>query len=583
MNTNKKGITTTSVALVIALAFALTAMVPAIEGSTTTITSTLTYPPLTIQAGGATFPNPVMQVWATTFADYTNGAVKTNYQAIGSGAGITGILKKTFMYAGSDAPVPTSQSANYSAVYGPLLQIPETLGGVAIFYNIPGVSISLNLTGPVIARIYLGNITTWNDPAIAALNPGCKPGSHTCVLPGNTIQPVHRSDGSGTTYAFTDYLEKVSTDWNASFSGGCPCHATSISWPSFEVAAKGSGGVAAYVLGNPNTVGYADSYYAFSNSLQAAAVRNSKGNFLVPTLANIAAAATDFSAQVQANPTFTITNAPGANSYPISTYTYLLVWQDQTDQNQGFDVVQLLQWIVNQGQAFGPGLNYPSLPANIVPIDQALVAKIDYHGIPYISTSITVSCNHVSGFVASAAACKAKVVGSGSVPTGSLTWSSYDSGTFSKLTCKLSKGTCSASFKPTAAGPSVQVTANYGGDSKNSASAGTYILTVAKKNTATTISCTPKSAVAGSSTTITCKAKVTGFLPTGTVSWSQSGTGSVSISSASCTLTQGTSPSQGICSVTMTGSTSGAVTLEGTYNGDSNNRGSSRTAALTIH
>ena len=183
----------------------------------------------------------------------------------------------------------------------------------------------------------------------------------------------------------------------------------------------------------------------------------------------------------------------------------------------------------------------------------------------------------------SAAACKAKVVGSGSVPTGSLTWSSYDSGTFSKLTCKLSKGTCSGSFKPTAAGTSVQVTANYGGDSKNSASAGTYILSVAKKNTATTISCSPKSAVAGSSTTITCKAKVTGFLPTGTVTWSQSGTGSVSISSTSCTLTPGTSSSQGICSVTMTGSTSGAVALDGTYNGDSNNRGSTRTATLTIH
>ena len=177
MNTNKKGITTTSFALVIALVFALTATIPATEGSTTTITSTLTYPPLTMQAGGSTFVNPVMQVWATNFAGYSSGAVNTNYQALGSGAGITGILKNTFEFAGSDAPVPASQSANYTATLGPLLQIPETLGGVAIFYNIPGVSVSLNLTGPIIAKIFLGTITMWNDPAIAALNPGCQAGS----------------------------------------------------------------------------------------------------------------------------------------------------------------------------------------------------------------------------------------------------------------------------------------------------------------------------------------------------------------------------------------------------------------------
>ncbi len=394
MNIDKKGISMTTAALAVALIIVVVAAAAYIAvnaGKTNTVTvtetsATPTYYSLTLQAGGSTFVNPVMQVWAHGFGLYTNNAVQTNYQPVGSGAGITGILKGTFEFAGSDAPVAASQSANYTAVKGPLLQIPETLGGVAIFYNVPGVSVNLNLTGPILAKIYLGTITKWNDSAIAALNPGCHTGSTTCVLPADTITPVHRSDGSGTTYALTNYFEKVSTDWNASFAGGCPCYGTSISWPSFEIGAKGSSGVAAYVNTNPYTIGYADSYYALANSLKAAAIQNQAGVFLVPTLTDIAAAASAFSAQVQANPTFTITDAPGAGSYPISTFTYLLVWQDQTNQQQGYDTAQLFEWIVNanQGQQFGPSLNYPALPANVVAIDQSLIQQINYDGVPFI-------------------------------------------------------------------------------------------------------------------------------------------------------------------------------------------------------
>src|SRR5271157_4828123 len=347
--------------------------------NTVTTTSSATWYPLTIQGGGSTFVNPVMQVWATSFNQYTNGQVPINYQAIGSGAGITGILKKTFEFAGSDAPVSTTQSANYTAVNGPLLQFPETLGGVAIFYNVPGVSVSLNLTGKVVADIYLGKITVWNDAKIQSLNP-------KVTLPANTITPVHRSDGSGTTYALTNYFEKVSTDWNASFTGGCPCLGTSISWPSSEIGAKGSGGVAAYVQQNPNTIGYADSYYAFSNGLKAAAIQNQAGQFLVPTLADISAAAAAFSSQVQANPTFAITNAPGTGSYAIATFTYLIVWQNQTNQQQGYDTANFFWWIVNQGQAYGPQLYYPALPPNLVSIDQSIIQKIQYNGVPFISS-----------------------------------------------------------------------------------------------------------------------------------------------------------------------------------------------------
>ncbi|HEV2226952.1 MAG TPA: phosphate ABC transporter substrate-binding protein PstS [Nitrososphaerales archaeon] len=348
--------------------------------TSTTTSSTQTWTPLTLQAGGSSFVNPVMQVWAAGFSDYTSGAVKTNYQAIGSGAGITGILKGTFDFAGSDAPVSPSVSSNYTAANGPLLQIPETLGAVALFYNIPGVKANLNLTGPIIADIYLQKITLWNDPAIRAINPKVADLNATKNM---TIIPVHRSDGSGTTYALTNYFTKVSGDWNASGKG----FGTSINWPaSGELGGKGSAGVAADVSQNPYAIGYADSYYAFSNKLLSAAIQNKAGNFVQPSLAGVTSAAADFAAQVQTNPTFSITNAPGSSSYPISTYTYLLVWQNQASQGKGYDVAQLFLWIVTHGQSYGPPLFYPTLPASVVAIDQSLIAKVNYNGTPFIQT-----------------------------------------------------------------------------------------------------------------------------------------------------------------------------------------------------
>ena len=542
--TTTKTATITTATPTIVTTTVTTTILPRTVTVTVTLTTTVTVPSFpqapTQQTGGSTFVDPVMQAWAKGVAQYTNQTVVINYQPMGSSAGITGILKSGFEFAGSDAPLTISQWQPYSATTGdkgPLLQIPETLGGVAIFYNIPGVTVSLNLTGPILAKIYLGEIKMWNDPAIQALNPGCHAGSTTCVLPADTIQPVYRSDGSGTTYALTNYFEKVSTDWNASFTGGCPCYGTSIGWPSSEIGANGSSGVAAYVENNPYTVGYADSYYALANGLKAAAIQNQAGVFLVPTLTDIAAAANAFSTQVQANPTFTITDAPGAGSYPISTFTYLLVWANQKNQQQGYDTVQFFEWIVNQGQAIGPGLNYPALPAYVIPIDQALIQKINYNNAPFITASTTVSCNHASVTVGSAATCKATVVGSGSLPTGSVTWSSSGSGKFSKQTCKLSKGACSVKFTPAAAGSSVLLTATYEGNIRNVPSAGTYSLTVSAKGSKTTVSCTPKSTAVGS--VITCTAKVKGYAPTGTISWFQSGTGSVSFSSTTCALSKG--------------------------------------------
>lgn len=334
--------------------------------------STTTYPSLTLQAGGSTFVNPVMQVWAVGFNEFTNGAVSVNYQSLGSGAGISGVQSGTFVFAGSDAPHSNSTGSG-----GTLLNIPETLGAVAIFYNIPGVSVSLNLTGPIIAKIYLQQITSWNDPAITALNPHIN-----STLLAHTIVPVHRSDGSGTTYALTNYFTRVSSEWNASSKG----FGTSVNWPtSGELAGKGSSGVAGLVQQTQYSVGYADSYYAFSNKIVAAAIENQAGRFLTPSLAGVTAAASAFSSQLQSNPAYSITNAPGAASYPISTFTYILVWQKQASQSQGFDTAHFLWWVVNQGQSYGPPLYYPQLPSSMVSIDEALIGQISYNGVPFIS------------------------------------------------------------------------------------------------------------------------------------------------------------------------------------------------------
>jgi phosphate transport system substrate-binding protein len=319
-----------------------------------------------------------MQVWIAGFQDFTSQAVKTNYQPVGSGAGITGVLKGTFDFAGSDAPVSKSVLANYTTANGPLLTIPESLGAVAIFYNIPGVTTSLNLTGPIIAKIYLEQITNWNDSSIIAINPG----ANVSVL-AHQIIPVHRSDGSGTTYALSNFFTKVSSDWNASGKA----FGTTINWPNSpnpELAGRGSAGVAGLVSLNKYSVGYADSYYASSNHLLSAAVKNQAGKFLTPSLDGVSSAAAQFTTQLQADPTTSITNAPGAASYPISTFTYLLVWQNQTNQGKGYDIALFFSWIVTHGQALAPPLGYPSLPANVVTLDEALIAKMNFNGTPLI-------------------------------------------------------------------------------------------------------------------------------------------------------------------------------------------------------
>jgi phosphate transport system substrate-binding protein len=309
-----------------------------------------------------------MQAWITAFQK-NNSQVSINYQPVGSGAGQTGVLSKTFDYAGTDATLSNAQLASYK---GTMLQIPESLGGVAIFYNVPEInSTSLKLTGPIIAEIFMQNITMWNDPAIAALNPGVN-------LPAKAIIPVHRSDGSGTTYALSDYLSKVSSSWATHMGKG-----TSLSWPQGELAGKGSSGVAGTVSSNPYSIGYADSVYAISNKLPAAQVQNSAGNWITPTVPSFQAAAA--SVPITNDTRISIVNAPDPQAYPITTYTWVLVWASQTDYAKGYTIAYFLWYVVHGGQKISAPLNYASLPQNVVTIDEGLIKQISYNSAPYLS------------------------------------------------------------------------------------------------------------------------------------------------------------------------------------------------------
>lgn len=327
---------------------------------------------ITVTAGGSSFVNPIMQAWYLEYSDITNGIFQLSYTAIGSGAGITNILDNNFEFAGSDAPVPASELATVKN--NTLLEIPEALGGVAIFYNVPGIdNASLDLTGSILAGIWNESITMWNAPQIQALNPNVP-------LPDHAIIPTHRSDGSGTTFAFTSYLNEIDPAWNATVGVG-----TIVNWPTNEPAASGSGGIALLVSQTPYSIGYVDTYYASNNQIPIAAIQNSAGDFVLPTSSAIESAATSFLPQLQSNPTFTIVNAQGASSYPISTFTYFLVYKTQTSQMQGEATAYFLWYIVHWGQSLSPTLGYAPLPSSIVTIDEGLIQQISYNGQPYIA------------------------------------------------------------------------------------------------------------------------------------------------------------------------------------------------------
>jgi phosphate ABC transporter phosphate-binding protein len=364
--------------ILLASAFMLLLIIPA----TSLQASAQTTQSYSLTGAGSTFIFPLMDNWRVQY-NKLNSNVQLNYQSIGSGAGIKLLEQKTVDFAASDAPLqPSEQAAAPGTV-----TIPESIGGITISYNLPGIDKGLKLTGPVIAQIFMGNITSWNDPAIANLNPGVN-------LPNQNIVIAHRADGSGTTYAFTDYLSKVSPDWKTKVGQG-----KVVPWP-IGTGAQGNAGVANIVKTTPYACGYVELAYVYQNNMTYAFVQNADGNaFVEPTLdtvaADAAAAGTNLPAPDGDWSKVSIVNQPGSNSYPISTLTYIFVYKDLSQvsgetQDKAQQVVNFLNWIIHDGQKFASPLLYVPLPDSITKTDEQGLAEINFNGTPLSSGSQTV-------------------------------------------------------------------------------------------------------------------------------------------------------------------------------------------------
>jgi phosphate transport system substrate-binding protein len=311
-----------------------------------------------LTGAGATFPNPLYQKW---FSDYagTKG-VKINYQSIGSGGGIRQLSEQTVDFGASDAPMSDAELAK--AKGGRVLHIPTVLGAVAVTYNVPGLA-SLNLTGDVLADIFLGKITKWNDPRIAALNTGA-------ALPAQDILVVRRSDGSGTTFIFTDYLATVSQAWATG-----PGKGKEVQWP-VGLGGKGNEGVAGQVKQTPGALGYVELAYARQNKLSVAAIRNAAGNYVLPSVEGATAAAAGVAERLGDTTDYrvSIVNAPGAQAYPISSFTWMLVYAQQADTTKGRKLVEFLKWALTDGEKSAAPLDYAPLPEVM---SQQLLRRVD--------------------------------------------------------------------------------------------------------------------------------------------------------------------------------------------------------------
>jgi phosphate transport system substrate-binding protein len=314
---------------------------------------------LLINGAGATFPYPIYSQWFDVYAK-NNPGVQFNYQSIGSGGGIKQLLNKTVDFGASDAPMNDLQLSQAPVK---VMHFPTVMGAVVITYNIPGVTGALRLTGPVIADIFMGKITKWSDPAIAQLNPSVK-------LPDTPIVVCHRSDGSGTTYVFTDYLSKVSPDWSKEVG-----KATAVRWPT-GLGGKGNEGVTALVEQSPGAIGYIELVYAVQTKVPYADLKSHDGDWVTPSVASVTAAAAGSAANIPSDFRVSITDAPGANSYPISSFTYLLVYQQQADAAKGKAIKEFIKWMLNSGQQYAPALSYAPLPAPVITAELAALDKV---------------------------------------------------------------------------------------------------------------------------------------------------------------------------------------------------------------
>jgi len=318
---------------------------------------------LLINGAGATFPNPIYSKW---FDEYhkANPSIAINYQSVGSGAGIKQATDGTVDFGASDGPMNDEQLKAYSDKHGSgILHFPTVLGAVVPTYNIPNVTTSLNFTPEALAGIFLGRITKWNDPAIAGPNKGVN-------LPAEDIVVVHRSDGSGTTYVFTDYLSKVSDDWKNKVSKG-----TSVNWP-VGLGGKGNEGVTGLVKQTPNSIGYVELIYAANNNIAYGAVKNADGAFVKADLAGVSEAAAGAAKNMPDDFRVSITNAPGKKAYPISTFTWLLIPAKFSDAAKRDAIKGFLKWAITDGQKFNEDLKYAKLPKEVVAKELKAIGSI---------------------------------------------------------------------------------------------------------------------------------------------------------------------------------------------------------------
>jgi phosphate transport system substrate-binding protein len=316
-----------------------------------------------LTGAGATFPYPIYSKW---FSDYaTRTGVKINYQSIGSGGGIRQLSEGTVDFGASDSPMNDQELAN--AKGGAILHFPTVIGAVVITYNLPSVARPLNLSGDVVANIFAGEITKWNDARIVAQNPGV-------TLPNSDILVVHRSDGSGTTYIFSDYLSSVSLSWSSSLGKG-----KEIKWPA-GLGAKGNEGVAGQVKQTPGAIGYVELAYAKQNALAFANLRNKDGRYVTPSIASVTAAAAGAKLPKNTDYRVSIVNAPGKDSYPISSFTWILAYENQTDRAKGAKLVNFLRWAYKDGEKSASVLDYAPLPAPMVAALQNRLKTIKVNG-----------------------------------------------------------------------------------------------------------------------------------------------------------------------------------------------------------
>ena len=335
-----------------------------IQSTSSSTSTTASITGKTLNGAGGTFPAPLYTKWFAQYLALTG--IQVNYQAVGSGAGISAITNGTVDFGASDAILTDEQMGAAQAAFGPLLTIPTTMGAVAITYNLPNMGTDqLKLTGDVLADIYLKTITYWDDPTIVALNANLN-------LQHIPIAVVHRSDSSGTSFIFTNYLSQVSNVWATQIG-----YATSINWRG-DIGGAGSAGVAGDVQQISGSIGYVELAYAVQNNMPVAMMQNSSGNYIVPSLASASAAADGVT--LPPNALIMITNSSNPDAYPITGFTWLLVYQNQTDQTKGQELVNMLWWAIHSGQQYNNALTYPTLPAGAVTVAENEINSMKCNG-----------------------------------------------------------------------------------------------------------------------------------------------------------------------------------------------------------